>query len=139
MRELETVDRGRLHAGARARINGWLFLSQRQTQVPFTAEQVPTQYGPAPSWLFPGGDGATWAIHVHGRATTREETLRGVAAFHRAGLTSLVVSYRNDGDAPASPDRRYALGETEWRDIDAAIRFAERMRMRARARTRAKR
>ncbi|MCM6762072.1 alpha/beta fold hydrolase [Rathayibacter sp. ZW T2_19] len=125
VRELETVDRGRLHAGARGRVNGWLFLSPRQTRIPFTAEQVPTQYGPAPAWLFPGGDGATWAVHVHGRATHREETLRGVPVLHRAGLTSLVISYRNDGDAPSSPDGRYGLGDTEWRDVDAAIRFAQ--------------
>ncbi|NQX03534.1 alpha/beta fold hydrolase [Rathayibacter sp. VKM Ac-2856] len=133
VRELGRVDRGTLRAGTRGRLNGWLLLSPRETGLPFSAQEVPTQFGAAPAWLFPAagdeasdvGSSQVWAIHVHGRATTREETLRGVAAFHRAGLTSLVVSYRNDGDAPASPDRRYALGETEWRDIDAAIRFAE--------------
>ncbi|PTL73849.1 alpha/beta hydrolase [Rathayibacter caricis DSM 15933] len=126
VRELGTVDRGTLRPGARGRINGWLLLSPRETGLPFSSEQVPTQYGPAPAWLFPAGDGGTWAIHVHGRATHREETLRGVAVFHRAGLSSLVVSYRNDGDAPSSPDGRYGLGDTEWRDVDAAIRFAHR-------------
>ncbi|QHC66714.1 alpha/beta fold hydrolase [Rathayibacter sp. VKM Ac-2759] len=128
VRELERVDRGSLRAGARARINGWLLLGPRETGLPFTTEEVPTQFGAAPAWLFPapGGTGDVWAVHVHGRATTREETLRGVDVLHRAGLTSLVVSYRNDGDAPASPDRRYGLGDTEWRDVDAAIRFAER-------------
>ncbi|ROQ64313.1 hypothetical protein EDF36_1278 [Rathayibacter sp. PhB152] len=127
VRELGAVDRGTLRPGARGRLNGWLLLSPRETGLPFTAEEVPTQFGAAPAWLFPAEeDGGVWAIHVHGRATTREETLRGIAAFHRAGVTSLVVSYRNDGDAPESPDRRYALGETEWRDVDAAIRFAER-------------
>ncbi|ROS29756.1 alpha/beta hydrolase family protein [Rathayibacter sp. PhB127] len=127
VRELGAVDRGTLRPGARGRLNGWLLLSPRETGLPFTAEEVPTQFGAAPAWLFPAEeDGGVWAIHVHGRATTREETLRGIAAFHRAGVTSLVLSYRNDGDAPESPDRRYALGETEWRDVDAAIRFAER-------------
>ncbi|MWV58074.1 alpha/beta hydrolase family protein [Rathayibacter sp. VKM Ac-2754] len=127
VRELERVDRGSLRAGARARINGWLLLGPRETGLPFTTEEVPTQFGVAPAWLFPGPDGLgdVWAVHVHGRATTREETLRGVDVLHRSGLTSLVVSYRNDGDAPASPDRRYGLGDTEWRDVDAAIRFAE--------------
>ncbi|KQQ00558.1 MULTISPECIES: alpha/beta hydrolase family protein [unclassified Rathayibacter] len=127
VRELERVDRGSLRVGTRARINGWLLLGPRETGLAFSTEEVPTQFGAAPAWLFPapGGVGEVWAVHVHGRATTREETLRGVDAFHRSGLTSLVVSYRNDGDAPASPDKRYGLGETEWRDVDAAIRFAE--------------
>lgn len=126
VRELERVDRGVLRAGARARVSGWLHLSPRDTGVAFTAEEVPTQFGAAPAWLFPASvDRGVWAVHVHGRATSREETLRGVDVFHRAGLTSLVVSYRNDGDAPTSPDGRYGLGETEWRDVDAALRFAE--------------
>jgi hypothetical protein len=35
-----------------------------------------------------------------------------------------LVSYRNDGDAPPSADRRYGLGDTEWVDVDAALSFA---------------
>ena len=48
----------------------------------------------------------------------------GRSTFHDAGYTCLLASYRNDGDAPESADRRYGLGGTEWRDIDAAIRYA---------------
>ncbi|MGQ3255438.1 MAG: alpha/beta hydrolase family protein, partial [Microbacterium aurantiacum] len=40
--------------------------------------------------------------------------------------TSLVVSYRNDGEAPRSRAGTYALGATEWRDVDAAVGFARR-------------
>src|SRR5690606_37187059 len=47
-----------------------------------------------------------------------------VPVFHRAGYTSLLISYRNDGDAPSSADHRYGLGDTEWRDVESAIRFA---------------
>src|SRR3546814_3547636 len=36
------------------------------------------------------------------------------------------VSYRNDGDAPRSRTGTYALGATEWRDVDAAIGYARR-------------
>jgi pimeloyl-ACP methyl ester carboxylesterase len=36
------------------------------------------------------------------------------------------VSYRNDADASDSPDHRYGLGGTEWRDVDAAIAYALR-------------
>ncbi|MCO4239429.1 alpha/beta hydrolase [Pseudarthrobacter sp. MDT3-28] len=42
----------------------------------------------------------------------------------RSGYTSLVVSFRNDGDAPPSPDGRYTLGQTEWLDVEAAVEYA---------------
>jgi alpha-beta hydrolase superfamily lysophospholipase len=61
---------------------------------------------------------------VHGRAVRRQEGLRAVPSFHAAGYTALLISYRNDGDAPRSDDHRYGLGDTEWRDVDAAMRYA---------------
>jgi len=36
------------------------------------------------------------------------------------------VSYRNDGEAPRSRNGTYALGATEWRDVDAAVGLARR-------------
>ena len=39
-------------------------------------------------------------------------------------MHSLLVSYRNDGEAPESKDGRYGLGDTEWQDVAAAMRFA---------------
>jgi hypothetical protein len=63
-------------------------------------------------------------IQVHGRAVQRSEGLRAVPVFREAGYTSLLISYRNDGDAPRSEDGRYALGDAEWLDVEAAIRFA---------------
>ncbi len=81
--------------------------------------------GPAPAWLFraePAPD--TWAIMVHGRGATRNEGLRAVRVAHDLGLNSLLISYRNDGEAPAARDGRYGLGATEWPDVEAAIDFA---------------
>jgi len=49
-----------------------------------------------------------------------------VPVFHAAGYTSLLISYRNDGEAPPSADGRFGLGDTEWRDVEAAIDFAVR-------------
>ncbi len=63
---------------------------------------------------------------MHGRGTTRAECLRAVPVFHGLGITSLVVSYRNDGEAPRSRAGTYGLGATEWRDVDAAVGFARR-------------
>jgi len=81
--------------------------------------------GPAPAWLVRAPNALpTWAVMVHGRGATRSEGLRAVAAAHRLGMDSLLISYRNDGDAPAAPDGRYGLGVTEWADVEAAIDFA---------------
>ncbi|WP_349361685.1 alpha/beta fold hydrolase [Paenarthrobacter sp. PH39-S1] len=55
---------------------------------------------------------------------TKAGALRGVPVADRLGLTSLVVSYRNDGQAPASTDGRHNLGQSEWRDVEAALAYA---------------
>ena len=125
-RELERVEFGDLRPG-RARISGYYYLDPEELGLPVTSVRVPTELGEAPAWLFPAPEGAVgdrWVIQVHGWGATRQEALRAVPTFHAAGYTSLLASYRNDGDAPESPDRRYGLGGTEWRDIDAALRYA---------------
>ena len=67
---------------------------------------LPTEVGFAPAWLVPAADD-DWVIQVHGRGVTRSECIRAIPVFRDAGYTSLLVSYRNDGVAPDSRDRRY--------------------------------
>ena len=124
-RRLAGVDFGDLRAGSRSRLNGWYYLSPRELGYDYENVVVQTDLGPAPAWLIPAAAPSTsWVIEVHGRAVRRSETLRAVPVFHEAGYSALLVSYRNDEDAPGSDDRRYALGDVEWRDVDAAIEFA---------------
>ena len=120
------VDFGDLTAAKRGRLSGWFHLSPRDLPFPYRDVSVETPLGPAPAWLVPaeGGTGTRWVINVHGRAVRRSETLRAIPPFRAAGYTSLIASYRNDGDAPRSDDHRYALGDREWQDIDAAMRYA---------------
>jgi alpha-beta hydrolase superfamily lysophospholipase len=81
--------------------------------------------GIAPAWLIPGArDTTRWAIHIHGIRTTRITALRSVPAANKAGVTSLVVSFRGDGEAPTSPNGASMLGSTEWHDLEPAIRYA---------------
>jgi pimeloyl-ACP methyl ester carboxylesterase len=63
-------------------------------------------------------------VMIHGRGATRQEALRAVGPALELGLTSLLVSYRNDGLAPSADDGRYGLGSTEWRDVEAAMEYA---------------
>lgn len=124
-RRITGVDRGDLAVARRGRFNGWVYLSPADLGYPFEQVTISTPVGAAPAWLIPSDPSTErWAIHVHGRAVSRAETLRGVPVFRGAGYTSLVVSYRNDGDAPSSQDGKYALGDSEWHDVDSAIEFA---------------
>ena len=129
-RELLRVDFGDLESARRGRFSGWFWLSPRDLGYPYENVAIETPLGDAPAWLLPAeadpsqGASGRWVIQVHGRAVRRSETLRAVAPFRDAGYTSLLISYRNDGDAPRSADFRYALGDREWLDVEAAIRFA---------------
>lgn len=120
------------HVGSDARLSpeaafsGWYYDRPEQLHLDFEPELIGSSVGPCPAWRFPAGDGETWVIQVHGRGTNRAECLRAVPVFHSLGITSLVVSYRNDGEAPRSRNGTYTLGATEWRDVDAAVGFARR-------------
>ena len=126
IRRLLGVDRGELARARRGRFSGWFYTGPADLGFPFENVEIDTELGPAPAWLVPAAAPSTrWVIGVHGRAVRREETLRAVPVFRAAGYTSLLISYRNDEDAPASLDGRYGLGDTEWHDVEAAIRYAE--------------
>ncbi|MBP6878152.1 MAG: alpha/beta hydrolase [Phenylobacterium sp.] len=94
----------------------------------FQTVDIPGELGPAPAWLVPGAGGAkgeVWAVYVHGIAGLRENGYRHLSVLHAAGLPTLLISYRNDPGAPASPSGEYQFGLSEWRDLDAAVAYAE--------------
>jgi pimeloyl-ACP methyl ester carboxylesterase len=115
---------------------------KRALGVPFRNVEVPGELGPMPAWLVPPvrdpprpgrSIGATdevvpdtWAISVHGINGDPQIGLTIVPALRRAGLSTLLVTYRNDLGAPESPDGLHHLGLTEWRDVEAAARYAIR-------------
>ncbi|MEV1129439.1 alpha/beta fold hydrolase [Agromyces sp. NPDC049794] len=124
-RRIERVDFGRLERAERGRINGFYHLGPWELGLPYENVVVDTPLGPAPAWVVPA-DGATdrWIIQVHGRGAKRQEGLRAVSPAHEVGWTTLLISYRNDGEAPESEDRRYGLGGTEWADVVSAVHYA---------------
>jgi alpha-beta hydrolase superfamily lysophospholipase len=124
-RELLATDFGDIRSARTGRFTGWFYLGPRELGYPYDNVSIPTPVGSAPAWLIPAESPTDrWVVHVHGRATRRPEALRGVPVFREAGFTSLVISYRNDEEAPPSADSRYALGDTEWADVEAAIAYA---------------
>lgn len=115
-----------LTAGARASWSGILFEGPDEAGLDATDVEVSTEFGNAPAWLVtPRGEpSATWAIHIHGLGSPRAGTLRGVQVASEAGLPSLVVTYRNDGEGPIVGTGRSELGAAEVQDVRAAVRLA---------------
>jgi len=95
-----------------------LAAGRRATEVSY-----PSPLGPAPAWQV-AGTRDTWVILVHGYNAARTETLRTLATVARQGYPALAISYRNDPGAPRSPDGLRHWGATEWRDLEAATRYA---------------
>jgi pimeloyl-ACP methyl ester carboxylesterase len=126
-RELIAVDSGYLAPGG-ARWNQYYYGSPPDESLGLETRHISYagELGAMPAWLVPaaGGAGERWAVLVHGRGARREETVRAVRPLHEGGWTCLVPTYRNDEGVPEGPDGRYALGLSEWRDVDAALGYA---------------
>jgi pimeloyl-ACP methyl ester carboxylesterase len=129
-RELIAVDRGYLAPGT-ARWNAYFHGAPPDVTIGAVTEHVTYagELGAMPAWVVrPEGEQARasgrWAVLVHGRGARREETIRAMPPLLSQGWTCLVPSYRNDEGVPSGPDGRYALGLSEWRDIEAAVAYA---------------
>jgi pimeloyl-ACP methyl ester carboxylesterase len=85
--------------------------------------RVDGEFGSMPGWMVPGRS-RTWAIVVHGINGNPQDGLRVAPLFRRLGLPALYITYREDQGAPESPDEYHHMGLTEWRDLQAAARYA---------------
>jgi alpha-beta hydrolase superfamily lysophospholipase len=123
-RQLSDVS-GRPALGVRAGIEPDPYAGDPLTAlgIPFTTARVPTALGGMPAWRI-SGRRSTWVILIHGLGGSRADTLPVMPALHALGFPMLAITYRNDAGAPASPDHQSHLGATEWRDVQAAVRFA---------------
>ena len=94
----------------------------------FTFENVslPGELGPLPAWVVPRQNTSdTWMVYAHGIAGRRESGYKALSVAQPLGINTLLFSYRNDAGAPAAPEGIYAFGVTEWRYLEAAVRYAE--------------
>jgi pimeloyl-ACP methyl ester carboxylesterase len=133
-REVLAVAGGAARPG-RGRFTGHSLAGPASLDPAWREVRIPVEGGRAPAWLIgPGDDDAhadgtardsgVWAVHVHGIRTTRITALRSVPAARARGWTSLVPSFRDDGEGPATPYGASSLGQAEWHDVDAAVGYA---------------
>ncbi|MEU3986477.1 alpha/beta fold hydrolase [Streptomyces sp. NPDC026672] len=127
VRRLERVTHGTLTAGDKVWLtpNAYVGTPAGALGLAHTDVGIPGELGTLPAWFVPGHRD-TWVIAVHGLGATREQALNVMAFLHDRRLPVLALSYRGDLGAPRPPDGLNHLGETEWRDLDAAIRHAVR-------------
>lgn len=127
VRRLERVTHGTLGAGDRAWLTPNLYVGNPGTALGLDHADVdvPGELGPLPAWFVPA-DRSTWVIAVHGLGTTRELAMNVMEFLRLQRFPVLALSYRGDLGAPRPRDGLGHLGESEWRDLDAAIRYAVR-------------
>lgn len=137
VRTVEEVYSGDLSTATKGWWSGTVYPDPAHAGYACEDVEIPIEVGLAPAWVIPADGQVTqegqrprliegpWAIMVHGRGAQRMEGLRAVAVAQELGLTSMLISYRNDREAPSSADRRYGLGFTEWKDVQVAISYAK--------------
>lgn len=107
-------------------IDAWIHDTPGDAGLPYTNVSYVSPLGEMAAWrVSPLTPTTTWAIHIHGWRTDRREAIRSLRPFHDAGIESLVVTYRNDPQMPTDPSGRYRFGRSEWRDIEAAVAYAQ--------------
>ncbi|MET9682512.1 alpha/beta hydrolase [Streptomyces coeruleorubidus] len=127
VRRLERVTHGTLKPGDKAWLTPNVYVGNPSAALGLEHADIdiPGELGALPAWFVPGARD-TWVIAVHGLGTTRELAMNVMEFLHRNRFPVLALAYRGDLGAPRPPDGLNHLGETEWRDLDAAIRYAVR-------------
>ncbi|WP_404950497.1 alpha/beta hydrolase [Streptomyces sp. ARC12] len=111
--------------GAKAKVIVTIWNTDPERALGLTYEEVtyPGEFGPMPAWFLPG-TGTTWVVQVHGLGAGRAAGLRTMPQLHDLGHPVLDITYRNDPGAPQDSTNTRHFGDTEWRDLDAAVRYA---------------
>jgi len=116
---------GSLDVGDPVRLDSFAWPDDPQQAFAIRFEEVTltSPLGDFPAW-FVDGPANAWVIYVHGRGADRREALRMLPTITELGFPSLIITYRNDLGVPASPDGFYRFGQTEWEDLEGAVRYA---------------
>lgn len=127
VRRLERVTRGELRPGTTVTLTPQLHqgdprsalgIGYADAEIP---ADVPGERSPVPAWFVPGPRD-TWIIALHGLGAGRELPLNLLPFLNRQRFPVLVPGHR------AAPGRAApaGLGPEDWRQADAALRYAVR-------------
>ena len=124
IRKYEPIN-GSLSEGVQVRFDNFAFPGdpERAHGISFEDVTFASSLGELSAWQVDGDDD-TWVIFVHGKGGSRGEALRILPVIEDADLPSLIITYRNDSEAPQDPRGRYQYGRTEWEDLQAAASYA---------------
>ncbi|MEV7644457.1 alpha/beta fold hydrolase [Streptomyces rubiginosohelvolus] len=127
VRRLESVGQGILEPGVKVRLTPALYGGDPGSDLGLDHQEVeiPGELGPLPAWYVPGARD-TWIITVHGLGTTRAQPMNLMPFLHQQRFPVLDIAYRGDPGAPRPADGLGHFGASEWRDLDAALRYALR-------------
>lgn len=88
----------------------------------FVEVDIETELGDSPAW-YVAGTSDTWVVFTHGKGVERTEALRAMRVVTEAGHPAVAITYRNDQAGHPDPSGIYQFGLTEWRDLQAAVRW----------------
>ncbi|WP_411084363.1 alpha/beta hydrolase [Streptomyces sp. cmx-18-6] len=127
VRRLERVVEGVLEPGDKVRLTPELHRGDPGSALglEYREVEIPGELGGLPAWWVPG-DRDTWVITAHGLGATRAHPMNLMGFLNGQHLPVLDIAYRGDAGAPRPADGLGHLGASEWRDLDAAMRFAVR-------------
>lgn len=120
---------GNLKRGDTVRVDAFAFPDDPQEAFGVPIQKVSFA---SPLSRFPAhfihGSHNTWVIFVHGK---RDYPPRGpiraypiIPLTTELGLSSLIITYRNDVGVTAGPDGFHWYGMTEWEDLEGAVKYA---------------
>lgn len=75
------------------------------------------------TWRYQGTSD-TWVLLLHGNGLDRLDLAKLLPTIRAAGHPVLFVTMRNDPGAPLDPSGMLRYGDTEWADLEAAVRYA---------------
>src|SRR5699024_12399804 len=96
-REIRSVTRGDIRRAWRGRWTGIVFPDPLAAGVNCEEIEIRSDAGALPAWLLPSDHPEpheTWAILIHGRASTRAEGLRAAPVLNTLGVPAIAMSYR---------------------------------------------
>jgi len=82
--------------------------------------------GETEAWYIPAQTSTDkWVVGVHGIGASKAEFLRFIKPIQDSGFNMLIIDYRGDQNAPKTKDGYTRLGDTEWQDLEAAVKYVQ--------------